>query len=896
VTAECKCSTERKIFAQLADYQSFRLAALQLQVLQQYPLTSLSLQDLEEILRTLPKQLAECYDRILENIPKVPGKLRPCFSRALKWIALSQRPLYIEEVAEACMIDANRRFIDTTRFISSRDVVTNLLGLVRIEPPLRGLIEFAPPSQAHTVSVAQFSVQEYLVSYDGFSPLPGLGRFDAALAQTFIAQSCLTYLCACNASWTQIWPLKAYAWTYWAAHTQAANSCLQGIHIQPAALRLFNEVAFPLLYSYPHPDQTWTKKTPSWLAFEEIRKCLPLNQHEGLLEILRDPTFAEDLISHYEHRKEYQGSKSERAIETNCPAESPIYIKRSRNIPEKYYRTSEEQKLKHRPLLLDSLSIRLLVVLPSADKYSTIECHLCSDSLYNKPKYTALAYAWGTSHRRYGILVNGQSFYVRENLWHALHELRDVEQPRVLWIDSICIDMQNVTEQGSQVRLMTEVYGSAEQVCVWLGAKTGGDQTFNDRFDSIEESEVGLTILEAPSDVPAFSAAMTQYREYLSLEAPVILPHLSPLWKRAMEKVLKIIRDNYYKRRRGNWVWKGDTIFNQRFWRSCWIVQEVVVAAEVTVRLGDFRITWEDIPDVREFYEFLDYPGNCIARPRRIGDTRITGSNRKFHPFHLGWAAVETLQKLRKRYQSGQELTLPELLNLTRYHYSSNSRDKIFAIFTILLDHEKNHHLLQPNYSLSLADVYTNAAEYILARYQSLDILSLCHGIPESYRWAIHDPRDPEGGTIDQEHNNKRSNFRSWVPNWTADSGIPLSPGIFSPKQEALFNAGGSICYFRINTENQLRTLTVKGIIIDCVGSVVRMFPDFDRQKFVMREFRNGFREYNALDPTLYPLGQSLPEVFWRTILTDRWISDKGDASRLPTDYIAILDNVTWKH
>ena len=763
------------------------------------------------------------------------------------------------------MIDATRKSIDTTRFISSRDVVTNLLGLVRIEPPLRGLIESAPPSQVHTVSLAHFSVQEYLISYEGFFQTPGLGRFDAALAQTFIAQSCLIYLCACNTSWTDIWPLKAYAWTYWAAHTRAENSCLQGIHIQPAALRLFNEVGFPLLYSYRH--RSWTMKTPSWLAFEEIRKCLPLKQHEGILEVLRDPTFAEDLISRYEHGKEYQGSKSKSAIEKDYPAEPPVYIKRSKKIPVMYYRTSNAQKLKYRPLLLDSLSIRLLVVLPSADKHSIIECHLCSDSLHNKPKYTALAYAWGTSSRSYGILVNGQSFYARENLWDALQELRDVEEPRVFWIDSICIDMQNATEQGSQVRLMTEVYGSAEQVCVWLGATTGGDQTFHDRShdrrECIEEPEEGMPLLAASSEIEylrPFSEAITQYREYLSQGATVIPPHLSPLWKIAIEKVLKFIRLDRYKRRRGNWVRKGDTIFNQRFWRSCWIVQEVVVAAEVTVRLGGFRITWEDIPDVRELYEFLDGPVNCYARPRRISETRITWSGPKVRPFHLGWAAVETLQQLRKRYQSGQELTLPELLNLTWHHYSSNGRDTIFAIFTLLPDHEKKHHLLQPDYTLSLADVYTNAAEYILARYQNLDILSFRNDIPKAYRWAINDPRPEKGASIDQGHNNKRSDFRSWVPNWAADSRIPMSPGVFSPNQPALFNAGSSMCYFRVNTKNQLRTLTVKGVIIDFIGPVVHMSPDFDLQKFVKTGFRNASRE--PYDPTLYPPGQTLPEVF----------------------------------
>jgi hypothetical protein len=667
------------------------------------------------------------------------------------------------------MIDVARSSVDTTRFISSRDVVNNLLGLVRIEPPLSGLHQSKLPRQTHTVNLAHFSVQEYLIFYEGLSQPPGLGRFDGALAQTFIAQSCFIYMSACYSGTDHgmdIWPLKAHAWTYWAAHTQAGKSSIRGIHIQPDALRLFNEIAFPLLYTDSHPGRiVFDMISPSWAAYEEIRKCLPPEQHYDLLDALRDPTFPEDSISHFENGKEYQAFKSKKPHIENYHDESPVHVETRRKYPETYYRTQNETKLSNRPLLLDPLTIRLLIVLPNPDKYSLIECHLCSDSLHNKPKYTALAYAWGTSHYNYGIIVNGQSFYVRDNLFAALRELRDAEEPRVFWIDAICIDMENITERSSQVRLMTEVYGSAKQVYVWLGAEPLSEQEDSDRSDHIQDDEGHqevdqIRFKERHSDamyLAQFREALTQYDKYISERTWIDLHHLSPLWKQGMEKVLKSVRDARYRERRGNWIWKVETIFNQIFWRSCWIVQEVLVAAKVTVRLGSVTIDWEDIPEVRPLYEFLNCPSRKLARYQRIGETRITGIP-STHPFHLGWAAVETLQQLRKRYQAGQELTLPELLNLTRYHYSSDARDKIFAIFSILPEHERNHKLLQPDYSLSLAQVYTKAAEYILGRYQNLDILSVCHGIPPTYKWAINKPRV-----------SKKLVFRSWVPNWILD-------------------------------------------------------------------------------------------------------------------------------
>jgi hypothetical protein len=789
------------------------------------------------------------------------------------------------------MIDVARSSVDTTRFISSRDVVNNLLGLVSVKPRLSGLHQTELPRQTHTVSLAHFSVQEYLIFHEGFSQSPGLGRFDAALAQTFIAQSCFIYLSACYSDTDHgmdIWPLKAYAWTYWAAHAQAGKSSLRGIHIQPAALRLFNEIAFPCLYKDPHPGRiVFDIRSPSWAAYEEIRECLPRERHYDLLGAIRDPTFPEDSISLLENRREYQGFKSKKPHIERYPQEPPVHCKTRRQNPGTYYLTENEDKLSNMPLLLDPLTIRLLIVLPSPYKYSTIECHLCSDSLHNKPKYTALAYGWGTYAGTFGIIVNGQSFYVKDNLYGALLELRDAEAPRVFWIDAICIDMENLAERSSQVRLMTEVYGSAEQVCVWIGSYPRGVQYVRDGSNHIEGDKIPRKVerirFEDENDamyLAQFSEALAQYEKYISEGTWIDLHHLSPLWKRGMEKVLKSVRDARSRERRGNWIWKAETIFNQIFWRSCWIVQEVLVAAKVTVRLGSFTIDWKDIPDVRPLYEFLNCPTRALARYQRIGEARITGVP-STHPFHLGWAAVETLQQLRKRYQAGQELTLPELLNLTRYHYSSDGRDKIFAIFSILPKQERNHKLLQPDYSLSLAEVYTKAAEYILGRYQNLDILSVCHGIPPTYKWAINNPKVKQ-----------KPDLRSWVPNWTTDSGLPMATGIFSPKQAALFKAGKSLCYFQIDTKDQLRMLTVKGIIIDNIGPVAHMSPDFHNKKFVVPGFENGLSVQRHASPTNYPTDQTLHEVFWRTMLTDRWISENGEVSRLSLDSNGLPNNI----
>lgn len=108
-----------------------------MQAIKEYDLENLQIPFLKRILENLPEELTTCYDRILKQIPaRFPEDLRYVFFTALKWLVLAQRPLYVEEVAESCMIDGQPGSFDETRYVTPRDVINKLQGLVRLEPPL----------------------------------------------------------------------------------------------------------------------------------------------------------------------------------------------------------------------------------------------------------------------------------------------------------------------------------------------------------------------------------------------------------------------------------------------------------------------------------------------------------------------------------------------------------------------------------------------------------------------------------------------------------------------------------------------------------------------------------------------------------------------------------------
>jgi hypothetical protein len=65
---------------------------------------------------------------------------------------------------------------------------------------------------------------------------------------------------------------------------------------------------------------------------------------------------------------------------------------------------------------------------------------------------------------------------VTQNLASALVPLRHVTEPRVFWIDALCINQQDESEKSSQVVRMSDIYRLADRVIVWLGPEDEGSK------------------------------------------------------------------------------------------------------------------------------------------------------------------------------------------------------------------------------------------------------------------------------------------------------------------------------------------------------------------------------------------------------------------------------------
>lgn len=106
---------------------------------------------------------------------------------------------------------------------------------------------------------------------------------------------------------------------------------------------------------------------------------------------------------------------------------------------------------------------------------------------------------------------------ITENLHSALTQLRLVDQPRLIWIDQLCINQSDLEERSSQVLLMCDIYHGAQEVVVWLGEESD---------DSARALDLLVNFATAVKRLPPYTAYQS-----VDIEDYGLPPLNDPAWK-----------------------------------------------------------------------------------------------------------------------------------------------------------------------------------------------------------------------------------------------------------------------------------------------------------------------------------------------------------------------------
>jgi hypothetical protein len=312
-----------------------------------------------------------------------------------------------------------------------------------------------------------------------------------------------------------------------------------------------------------------------------------------------------------------------------------------------------------------------------------------SDYRYVWGDFEALSYTWGDQGDARSILTNGIRRDVSRNLEEALRTLRDLKETRLgmcYWVDSLCIDQENLEERNEQVKRMKEIYSRARAIIVWLGQEERTDRNAVQTMRHLCRNPYVENTLQLPAN--------------LQLDG-----------------------------------WDALFAFMQKpYWNRSWIIQELAMNHNSTLVLcGRFKLTRRMIRLGAVYCQELLQASEDLSYQSQ-------------HYLDLdAWSMASRMYRLASlTFNPNGAVSLDLLLNLVRQADATDKKDKVYGILG-LLDPAVSEDVI-PDYSLSERQVYTNFMISIIKKSRRLEQI-IFGGITTEEGWPswVPDWRLPFG-------------------------------------------------------------------------------------------------------------------------------------------------------
>ena len=104
-----------------------------------------------------------------------------------------------------------------------------------------------------------------------------------------------------------------------------------------------------------------------------------------------------------------------------------------------------------------------------------------------------MSYTWESpiaTDKRYKIELDGHVRLLAKNLWRFLSHTRNMGKYDWFWIDTLSITQDNAHERNDQVQKMSEIFGNATSVVVWLGPRYESSEK---AIESLKRLKLGTT-------------------------------------------------------------------------------------------------------------------------------------------------------------------------------------------------------------------------------------------------------------------------------------------------------------------------------------------------------------------------------------------------------------------
>jgi hypothetical protein len=513
---------------------------------------------------------------------------------------------------------------------------------------------------------------------------------------------------------------------------------------------------------------------------------------------------------------------------------------------------------------IDSQHIRLLHLPDPTASTSPPHITIHTFPLDKCPDYLALSYTWGppdsshpayTTRDRLAIQLDGRVFAVRPNLFHALQQVCAVRPGNYLWVDSICINQNNMQERADQVSIMDHIYTGASETLVWLGPASERSAR---AVDVVKKTAVG-----AEDQILKWTSTQTYGDVFIANDTDLLVKNgLPPLTAE-------------------DWMDMAD-IYSRSWFGRVWMLQEVALSRNPTVLIGHHEFPWDAIGHASLVVGLSNALVSLVAAssgvqnfPLVMGIIHSTGLQ---IVRELSKGASGKFQSVtdRANFSAGIDTHHPSS-HLLRLLLSTNGfkatfrRDRVYSLLGVanhLAQMQGQERLsLEVDYKASDDQVITSFGKSLFHNTQSLHLLSHAGLAGRSVK----------------------SNMPTWIPSFETVNAPILGPN-YSNLQ--LFNASkaelGHTSSFSINEERN--ELDVKAIApnLGTIEEVGETLPEM-----ISGQFTSCLKILLHCGDTYRYTNQPIVEAFWRTLIMDYDMAQRPAPAHLAQSFAAWMKLVT---
>ncbi|KAF2489419.1 HET-domain-containing protein [Lophium mytilinum] len=296
-------------------------------------------------------------------------------------------------------------------------------------------------------------------------------------------------------------------------------------------------------------------------------------------------------------------------------------------------------------------------------------------------QFEALSYVWGSADLAENVVVKtwgeeDSHLSVTRNLAEALRYLRHEDCNRVLWIDQICINQEDLVERSTQVKYMAAIYSGARQVLVWLGPEA------DDSSLALQTLEMLSSKIEVEFETQTVKCARDHPSEEHWADPQIALPFSKQQWV----SICALMFRSWFERL---WIW-----------------QEVRLAQKAILSCGYHQISWEALKKSLA----------CLSA--------------KTYPLYLQDRGYYSRRAHIDDLCDSRTIDFIHAVQDTRVAKCTDPRDRIYALLSISLDGNSQ---FQPDYTKTVPETYRDFFAEEVRRTERLILLRDCEAYKREY-------------------------------------------------------------------------------------------------------------------------------------------------------------------